>query len=90
MKKLVLLIVILLVCSFLPTFASDVEAMRDLFQEIPFGVLCNSNKTMCTVGNYTLRASGTEIFTYGGVMCSSSRTMCTNGVSVMRSSSPLF
>lgn len=90
MKKVVLLSVITIICSVVPSFASDIETMKALFQEVPFGVLCNPSKTMCTVGNYTLRASGTEIFTYGGVMCTSSRTMCTNGVSVMRSSSPLF
>ena len=45
------------------------------------GVLCNSNKTVCTVGHYTLH--GTNLYAKDGILCNSNGTLCTNGYSVL-------
>lgn len=44
------------------------------------GVLCNSNKTSCTLGKYTLKDS--KIYIGDGIMCNSNKTLCTNGNTV--------
>jgi len=46
------------------------------------GVLCNSNKSMCTVGKYILR--GQNLYAEDGIMCTSNRNICTNGISILR------
>ena len=48
------------------------------------GVLCNQNRTVCTVGFYTLY--GSDIYAQNGIMCNSNGTLCTNGFSVYRGS----
>lgn len=52
------------------------------------GVICNSTKTTCTVGKYTLH--GLNLYVKDGVMCNSNRTLCTNGYTVYRGSGVNF
>ena len=69
MKKILQCFIFITCCFFttiLPSFAG--------------GVLCNSDRTVCTVGHYTLR--GLNISVKDGVMCNANGTLCTNGYSV--------
>ena len=64
----IFLVVLLLFTSNLPTYST--------------GVLCNSNKSICTVGKYTLR--GVNLKVENGIMCTSNGSICTNGETVLR------
>ena len=57
----------------------------------PGGVLCNANRTACTVGYHTMRSSKSKpLYVNDGILCNYKRTKCTNGFTFMRSSKPLY
>jgi len=57
-----------------------------------YGVpMCFTNKKLCVVGDYIIRANGNEeLYIKNGIVCNATKTQCTNGSYLMTSSTPLF
>lgn len=51
-------------------------------------VMCSKDKTMCTVGEYTMRGSKTQpLYINDGIVCTHDKKMCTNGFQILTSTS---
>ena len=73
-------------------YATDYAQFMENRKIVPGGVLCNAERTKCTVGYYTMKTTSSKkpLYVNDGILCNYDRTKCTYGYSFIKSLKPIY